>query len=153
MSNGISTLWQGIVDDLNENKDDLGIGISGAENDPPDDGMPGAERAFTGKVTTLMPPSAAVWLVPGTPTLVSQKGNVCIPLDVFIYCIAAPTGTEAEAVDAALVIGAKVLAHLTNAEIEGTVLTQPDNEPPLEIVERSSTGAVVGVQLKAEVTL
>jgi hypothetical protein len=153
MSNGISTLWQGIVDELNDNKDDLGIGVPGAIDDPEDDGVPGAERASTGKVTTLMPPSAAVWLVPGQPTLVSQKGNVRIPLDVFIYCIAAPTNTEADAVDAALTIAGNILSYLTNKEIEGTVLTQPDNDPPLEIVERSSTGAIAGVLLKAEVTL
>lgn len=140
VSNGLSTLWQGIVDNLNDNKDDLGIKNR-------------AERAFTGKVTTLLPPSAAVWIKPDIAKLISQNGALTFPCDVTLFCASAPAAKEVDAVDGALEIAKKVLAHCTNLDVGGVILTQPDDEPVLEIVERSSTGAVVGILLKAEVTL
>lgn len=137
--NGLSMLWEAVVTDLQMNKDALGID--------------GAERAYTGKVTTISPPSAAVWLNPLVPSRMSQSGAILFPTDVIIYCVAAPKNREDDAVNAALEIAASILRHLTNREISGVILQQPDNDQPLEIVDRSSTGAVVGVLLKAEVSL
>ncbi len=140
--NSLSTLWQGIVDALNASKLDLGIG---------NDILPGAERGKTGQVVTLSPPSAAVWIAPQPATTVSQTGAVTIPVDVHVFCVGAPTDTESGAVDNAMEIAIKVLHFLTGIEIAGTVLFQPDNEAAVEIVESSSSQAVVGVLLKAEV--
>ncbi len=137
--NGFSELWQGVVDELNANNVSLGISA--------------AVRAATGKVTTLVPPSAAVWLNLGVPGKTSQRGAIQFPTDVIIYCISSPKVNEADAVDGALEIAGKVLRHLTNKEISGVVLQQPENEPAIEVVERSSTQAIVGVLLKAEVDL
>lgn len=137
--NAFSTLWKGIVDELNANKVQLGI--------------EGAERAESGKVTALIPPSVAVWLDIQAATITSQKGAVRFPVDVIIYCVATPDILEADAVDNALEIAKKILHHLNNIEISGVVLVQPDNEPVIEVVERTSSQAVVGVLLKAEVVL
>lgn len=137
--NGISALWKAVVNELNANAVVLGIG--------------GAERAATGSITTLTPPCAVVWIDPQTPLAMSQHGAVRLPLDVYIYCIAAPTVREDDAVDGAIEIAKKIFAHLNNTELADVILYQPDNQSPIEIVERSSTGAVVSVILKAEVIL
>jgi hypothetical protein len=152
--NNISTFWQGIVNALNANKDSLGIGMP--PKDPEDEsdlGLPGAERAQTGKVNTFSPPSVAVWIEPQAATFISQDGALMIPVDVHVFCVGAPTTTEADSVDNAIEIAVKVTAYLTNKEIAATVLYQPDNEPVIAIVERSSTESVVGVLLKAQVEL
>ncbi len=140
--NSLSTLWQGIVDALNASKSDLGIGT-------PE--LPGAERAKTGQIVTLSPPSAAVWIAPQPATSISQNGAVTIPVDVHVFCVGAPTDTEAGAADNAMEIAVKILRFLTGREIAGTVLFQPDNEAVIEIVESSSSQSVIGVLLKAEV--
>lgn len=137
--NGLSALWQAVVDELTINKGALGIS--------------GAERAETGKVMTLPAPAASVWIEPLVATRMSQNGTITMPTDVAIFCKATGRLREGEAVDAALEIGKKVLAHLSNRDLVGVILQQPDNEPVLEIVDRSSNAAVVGVLLKAEVIL
>ncbi len=140
MANGLSTLWQGIVTDLNVNKKILGIS--------------GCERAAMGQVTTLVPPSAVVWINPyQTVSSISQNGAITFPTEINIFCISTPTLAEADAVDGALEIAKNILQHLSYKEISGTILTQPDTEPALEIIERSSTQAVVAILLKAEVQL
>ena len=142
MANALSAFWQGIVDALNANKSDLGIGTVD---------LPGAERAKTGQVVTLSPPSAAIWIAPRPAINISQNGAVTIPVDVHVFCVGAPTDTESGAVDNAMEIAVKILRFLTGIEITGTVLFQPDNETVIEIVESSSSQAVVAVLLKAEV--
>ena len=143
MANALSAFWQGIVDALNANKSDLGIGTID---------LPGAERAKTGQVVTLSPPSAAVWIAPQPATFTSQYGAITIPVDIHVFCVGVPSTAEAEATDNAMEVAIKVLRFLTGTEIAGTVLFQPDNETVIEIVESSSSQAVVGVLLKAEVS-
>lgn len=137
--NGITQLWRTLVDLLNANAAALGIN--------------GAERAATGSITTLTPPCAVVWIDPQPPAYVSQNGAVRLPLDVYIYCSASPTVREDDAVDGALEIAKNILTYCTNLECAGFILSQPENQSPIEIVERSSTGAVVSVLLKSEIQL
>ncbi len=140
--NALSTLWQGTVDALNESKLALGIGS---------DVLDGAERAKSGQVITLSPPSVAVWIQPQPTTNISQRGAVTIPVDVHVFCTGAPSDTEAGAIDNAMEVAVKILQYLTGKEIAGTVLFQPDNENAVEVVESSSSQAVVAVLMKAEV--
>ncbi|MBP8975100.1 MAG: hypothetical protein KBG83_00130 [Bacteroidetes bacterium] len=138
--NGFSQLWQDIVDTLNGAAAELGIA--------------GAERAAMGQISTIIPPAAIVWINPyKAATQHSQNGALTFPTDIHIFCIAAPTVMEADAVDAALEIAKNILRFLSNKEIAGTILTQPDDEPALEIIERSSTQAIVAILLQAEIQL
>lgn len=150
--NALSTFWQGIVDTLNENKSILGIGTTGDPDNPDDLGLPGAERAKTGQVTTLLPPSVAVWIQPQPATFISQNGAVYLLIDVHIFCVGAPTTDEAGSVDGAIDIAIAILKFLTGKEISGTVLYQPDTETVIEIIESSSSQSVVGVLMKAQVS-
>jgi hypothetical protein len=142
MANAISNLWSGIVDDLNANKKALGIGS---------DTTDGAEKASTGKITKLAPPSVAVWLQPLTPEIMSQNGAVYIKLEVYLYCIAAPAASEDDALDSAIDIALSVQKHLTNKVIAGATLQQPDDAASLEVTEHSSTGSIIGVLFYTEV--
>lgn len=137
--NKFSQLWQAIVDDLQTNSNELGIN--------------GSERAAMGQVSSIIPPAAVVWLNPGKALIQSQNGTISLSTDIHIFCIAAPTTSEADAVDGALTIASAIIQHLTNKELAGSIIIQPDEEPLIEIVERSSTQAIAAVLLQTEIIL
>ncbi len=137
--NNLSKVWNGVVEALNNAKNDLEI--------------TGAERAASGKITSLPTPSVAVWIVPGTPKHTNQHGARLLHIEIFCYCIAESVLTEADATDNALDLALRVQNFLTDKEICKTIIEQPIDIASIEIVERSSSGAVAGVLMVAEIDL
>ena len=135
--NSVSTLWEAIREYLSDNKATVGIVT--------------AERAEVGKATTTKTPGCLVWFDFKPAVIANGGAGIYLPINISIFCLASAQQKSAPAIDAALDIATNVVNLLSGAIISTCAIEL--SEEPIEVVDSSSTSAVVAVQFKTKVNL
>ena len=114
-------------------------------------GITSVEKAETSTVQVAKPPAVLTWIDFGTATTTAQGKIFSMPIEVFVFCIALPKKTPADAIEAAMDIAVNVLNTLSGMDICGADLLPMEN--PIDIAEKSSTKAVVAAMFNLKVRL
>ncbi len=133
----ISEVWQSVTDFLNDNKTALGIKQ--------------AKRAETGKVASIQTPACLTWLEFNSPTVLNAGRVLSIPATITVFCLASPKAGQIDAIDESLLIASNIITQLSGQVINDVPILL--SEEPMEIVERSSTSAVVAVHFNVDIPL
>jgi hypothetical protein len=135
--NSVSTLWEAIRKYLEDNKTTIGILT--------------AERAEVGKATTTKTPGCLVWLEFESAVVASGGAGISLPINISVFCLASAQHKSVSAIDAALDVATNVVSALADKTIS-TCAIELSSEP-IEVIDSSSTSAVVVVQFKTKVNL
>lgn len=135
--NTISDLWDGINALLLTHRSAIGI--------------TSVEQAETGALNTIKAPGCATWIDFGDARFAGGGQLLSLPIEFYAFCVAAPEKNQCAAVNAALAIAIKVLATLSSAVVNGSVILPADK--PLELIEKSSTKSVVAAMFTIDVRL
>ncbi len=137
--NGISQLWDDATSYLKGNA--LLFGITSAE------------KAKSGKVNQTVPPSCVTWVEIPHADLAADGTIIEVEVNLYVFCIAAPDKTSENAVNNALDIAAKIITALPSALDPMRYALYPNADNPIEIVDPSSTSAIVAAVFTAKVAL